>query len=99
MSVRILAKPPVAAALALAVGIIFIQAPLIGSPAGIVNPPVGVIAQADQARIGTGTAAVGTSLFNGDAIGTGPNGSMRIRFGASQAYLLPGSSAYIRQAP
>jgi hypothetical protein len=61
------------------------------------SAPLGVILQADHASIGSGTAAAGASIFEGDVLGTS-TGSLRVRFGASQAYLLPGSSAVVRNA-
>jgi hypothetical protein len=64
--------------------------------AGPVNAPLGVILQADRAMVGRGQARSGATVFDGDRIETGLGGQLRVRFGTSQAYLLPKSSAVVR---
>jgi hypothetical protein len=63
-----------------------------------VSAPAGVILQANHAMLGADVAADGTSIFDGDRLATDGTGSLRLRFGASQAYLTPQSVAVIHQS-
>jgi hypothetical protein len=78
---------------------ILIQSPAMVAPAGAVAPPLGVILQAERARVGTNPAASGTTVFDGDLLETGAAGLLQARFGSSQAYLMAGTSAVVHQAP
>ena len=75
-----------------------LQVPAIAAPAGSVTLPIGVILQADRAMVGNGGAASGAAIFDGDRLQTHGSGSLQVRLGASQAYLLPSSSAVFHQA-
>jgi hypothetical protein len=77
---------------------ILIQSPVMAAPAVAVAPPLGVILQAERARVGTNSAAVGTTVFDGDLLETGAAGLMQVRFGSSQAYLQAGTSAVVHQS-
>jgi hypothetical protein len=70
-----------------------VQAPLQAAPATPVASAFGVVLQADRAVVGDNSAASGASIFDGDALITDSAGSLRARFGASQAYLPSKSSA------
>jgi hypothetical protein len=91
--VRIPVKSLVAALIALAL----VEAPVMAAPAGSAMSPLGVILQTDHANIGSGLASNGATIFDGDTLVTGTNGQLRVGFGTSQAYLLPGSSATVHQ--
>jgi hypothetical protein len=68
------------------------------APAAIAAP-TGVIMQADRAYIGQAEAANGATILDGDVVHTIGGGLLRLRFGSSQAYLTPDSSARIHQLP
>ena len=51
----------------------------------------GMIVSADRANIGTATATVGTTVFNGDTLGTAQLGSLEIRAGAARVHLTASS--------
>ena len=72
--------------------------PAMVAPAGAVAPPLGVILQAERARVGSNSAASGTTVFDGDLLETGAAGMLQARFGSSQAYLMAGTSAVVHQA-
>lgn len=94
----IVVRPIITSFLYTALSAVLIQPALFAAPKPVSSAPVGVILQADHARIGSDTAAPGTTVFAGDALATS-SGSMRIRFASSQAYLLAGSTATLSQVP
>ncbi len=53
--------------------------------------PVGVVTAAQGAQVSQITARDGTTLYAGDTLATDPDGSLRVRFGASQLMLGPGT--------
>lgn len=57
------------------------------------SKPLGMVVIADHARVGSANAEVGTDLFAGDALATDPTGTMRMKVGASQVYLLASTAA------
>lgn len=69
--------------------------------AGMVNLPVmaasskplGMIVIADRANVDHAKAAVGADVFSGDALSTDQGGSLRMKIGQSQVYLLSSSDA------
>jgi hypothetical protein len=77
---------------------VLILSPAMMAPAGAVAPPLGVILQAERARVGPNSAASGTTVFDGDLLETGAAGMLQARFGSSQAYLMAGTSAVVHQA-
>lgn len=83
---------------ALVLGVTFGGASLFAAPAASVPVPTGVILQASHAMLGTDIATNGTSVFDGDRLATDNVGSLRLRFGSSQAFLTPLSSAVIHPA-
>jgi hypothetical protein len=69
--------------------------------AGLINLPVmaasskplGMIVIADRANVDHAKAAVGADVFSGDALSTDAGGSLRMKIGQSQVYLLSSSDA------
>lgn len=59
--------------------------------------PLGLVTQAQNALIGTTKVDVGTSIFPGDTLATDVGGTLRLKFGGSQLYLLSASSASLAQ--
>jgi hypothetical protein len=55
--------------------------------------PLGLITQAQAAHLGTATVVIGTSVYTGDTLTTDEGGTVRLRIGGSQVYLLASSSA------
>lgn len=64
-----------------------------------VATPLGVVVLANQARVGGSKAVNGSTVFEGDRLATGEEGQLRVRFGATQAHLFPGSLAVVNQTP
>jgi hypothetical protein len=60
--------------------------------------PLGLVTQAENARIGNANVAIGTTIFPGDTLATEAGGALRLNFGASQLYLLSASSATLSQS-
>ena len=54
--------------------------------------PLGVVVTADHAQLDNAKAAIGADVYSGDALATYSDGSMRMKVGASQVYLLASSS-------
>ncbi len=63
--------------------------PALGSP----SAGLGMVVQAQDARLGSAPAAGGATVFTGDTIETGTNGSLRMRVSTGQLYLLASSVA------
>jgi hypothetical protein len=59
--------------------------------------PLGIVLQANRALLGGDSAVEGATVFDGEAVYTNGTGSLRIRLGASQAYLLPKSAAFLQR--
>jgi len=57
------------------------------------SKPVGVVVIADHATVDSAKAQIGTDVFPGDALSTDQTGTMRMKVGASQVYLLASSAA------
>jgi hypothetical protein len=55
--------------------------------------PLGMIVIADRAKVDHADAAVGADLYSGDALSTQIGGSLRMRLGPSQVYLLSDTQA------
>jgi len=55
--------------------------------------PVGMVVIADHARVDNAKAEVGTDVFPGDALSTDSTGTMRMKVGASQLFLLASTDA------
>lgn len=61
-------------------------------------PALGVIMQAQRANLAGGSAAVGSTIFDGDLLQTDRDGSLRVRIGSAQAYLFNGGAAVLHQS-
>jgi hypothetical protein len=59
--------------------------------------PLGVIAQAEHARLDSASAATGATVYSGDSFETEPGGVLRMRLGSNQFYLLASSAATLAQ--
>jgi hypothetical protein len=59
--------------------------------------PLGVIAQAERAHLDRALAATGATVYAGDSFDTDPGGTLRLRVGTSQFYLLASSGATLAQ--
>ena len=69
-------------------------ASLIAAPAAASTArPLGVVVQAERASIGPAGAIAGATIFAGDTLVTESAGSLRVRLGAVQIYLLTSSAA------
>src|SRR5580698_10677621 len=69
-------------------------------PAAVSVPAVGVILQAEHANVDSGTATIGSTVFDGDLLQTEKDGGLlRVRFGSSQAALMPGAAAVVHRSP
>jgi hypothetical protein len=69
------------------------------APALAAARPLGNILFAEQARLGAVSAVAGATIYSGDRIATDSRGSMRIRVGAGQVYLLASSLATLEEYP
>jgi hypothetical protein len=59
--------------------------------------PLGMIVQAEQAQLGTAKAAVGATVYPGDTLATEVGGTMRLKVGSAQLYLLSSSAATLAE--
>jgi hypothetical protein len=55
--------------------------------------PLGLVTQAQSAQIGNTKVEIGTTIFPGDVLATDVGGTLRLKFGSDQLYLLSSSSA------
>jgi hypothetical protein len=60
--------------------------------------PLGLITQAQEARLGDANVAIGTTVYPGDTLATEIGGTVRMKIGGSQVYLLSASSATLAQS-
>jgi hypothetical protein len=79
--------------------IAILAAGLLNLPAYAANDsPLGMIIQAEGlAHLGPAKAAIGSTVYPGDSIFTEAGGTMRMRVGSSQVYLLSESGASLSQ--
>lgn len=59
--------------------------------------PLGLVLQAQEARVDAARLAVGTTVYPGDTVETGTAGTLRLKLGANQLYLLASSAATLAQ--
>ncbi len=71
-----------------------VEAPVFAAP----SRALGVILQADHARVSSGDAASGATVFDGDTLSTDAAGALRVRLGEAQLHLLGNSAATVRQS-
>jgi hypothetical protein len=71
-----------------------VAASLLNLPArAAANPPLGMVVAAQDAHLSNAKAVTGSNLYAGDTIETEPSGSLRLKVGTTQVYLLGASSA------
>jgi hypothetical protein len=76
----------------------FVIAGLAGLPAMAAGArPLGVVVTADNAHLSGATASIGADVFTGELLETEPNGTLRLKFGATQLYLNPASNVVLGQ--
>lgn len=57
--------------------------------------PLGVVVTSENAHLAEANAAMGTNVFSGDYLETGPGGTLRVKVGSNQLYLSSISSAVL----
>ena len=74
---------------------IFLVACLLDLPAfaAAAARPLGLVIQAREALLDNSNLAVGTTVYPGDTVQTDESGTLRLKFGATQVYLLSSSAA------
>jgi hypothetical protein len=73
---------------------IFLVACLLDLPAfATAARPLGLVVQAREALLDSASLAVGTTVYPGDTVQTDEGGTLRLKFGATQVYLLSSSAA------
>jgi hypothetical protein len=92
MSLKVARVLPVFAGLVLAASSVLAQS----TPK---TPALGLVAQASQAKIGNAEASEGASIYSGDFLSTGNNGSLLVRIGPLSYQLQQNSSLHIYSAP
>lgn len=60
--------------------------------------PLGLVTQAQDARLGNANVTIGTTVYPGDTVATDLGGTMRVKVGGSQIYLLSSSAATLSQS-
>lgn len=81
-----------------AVLVFLAAAALVAAPASAAPRAVGVVLHADKARVGSGEALSGATVFSGDTLSTTAEGSLRIRLATAQVYLQPSSAVGLNEA-
>lgn len=59
--------------------------------------PLGMIVLANAAYVDKGTAGLGADVFAGDSVRTDPGGTLRLKLGTTQFYILSASDASLSQ--
>jgi hypothetical protein len=67
---------------------------LAGGPS---RKPLGMVAEANRAHLGTSSAAIGANVFAGDFVKTDDNGALRLRLGTGELYLSAASYASLEE--
>jgi hypothetical protein len=76
----------------------FVISGLAGFPAMAAGGrPLGVVVTADKAHLSGANASIGADVFTGELLETEPNGTLRLKFGATQLYLNPASNVVLGQ--
>jgi len=70
-----------------------VEAPMLAAP----SPAMGVVVRAEGARLGSGKAIAGATVFSGDTLTTDAAGTLHVRVGAAQLCLLANSAAAVGQ--
>ena len=72
-----------------------IDLPVLGAP----TKALGLVVQAQNAQMGEVAAVSGATVYSGDSLATDSGGSLRLRVGAAQVYLLSSSAATLGDVP
>jgi hypothetical protein len=59
--------------------------------------PLGLVTQAQEAHLGSANVAIGTTVYPGDTLATDEGGTVRLKVGGSQFYLLSSSVATLSE--
>lgn len=59
--------------------------------------PLGMVILAEEAQLGSARATVGATVYPGDSIATSVGGTMRLKVGSGQLYLLSSSAATLAE--
>lgn len=70
-------------------------APVVAAP----SRALGVVIQAERARLGPVPAIKGSTIFSGDTLATDAAGNVRVRLGGAQLYLTANSMAVVLEMP
>ena len=70
---------------------------MLNLPIQAADKPFGTVALADQAHVGTADAATGATVYAGDSVDTQMGGTLRLRVGTGQVYLLSSSAANLTE--
>ena len=73
----------------LVVGLLNLPVPVMAAS----SKPLGMVVATEHARLDNAKAAIGADIYSGDALATDVGGSLRMKVGPSQVYLLSASSA------
>ena len=87
------------AGLAILSGIAIIAAPSMAAPASPASAPIGVVVQADHAKLGAETTSDGSTIYEGDLLQTDGTGTLRVSLSGPQLYLRQGTSTQVRRLP
>jgi hypothetical protein len=60
--------------------------------------PLGLVTQAQEAHLGSANVAIGTTVYPGDTLATDEGGTVRLKVGGSQFYLLASSVATLSES-
>ena len=72
----------------------FVVSSMVNFPAMAASAkPLGMVVIANHAKVDNANAEIGADVFAGDALATDSTGTMRMKVGASQVYLLASTSA------
>ena len=74
-------------------------APLMAAPANPASAPLGVVLQADGAKVGADATSGGATIYDGDRLQTQGGGTMRATLGGPQLYLRSGTSTQVHGLP
>lgn len=66
---------------------------------GAAEKPLGTVTQSQAARVDRAEAAVGATVYPGDTIDTDATGSIRLRAGQAQYYLMSASASRLQESP
>jgi hypothetical protein len=71
---------------------------LLDIPAFAANEkPLGMVTQAQEAHLGDASVAIGTTVYPGDTLATDSGGTVRLKVGSGQFYLLSSSAATLSE--